>query len=467
LKNGDLADIQITDLTSAGNGVGRCEGMVVFVPGSVPGDLVRVSVTGVSRNHAQARIIKVLVPSAERIEPPCKYAYKCGGCSFQFMSYASQIKWKQTNVLETLVRIGGSGREYIESVMREIISSDDPFRYRNKVQMPVGRDSSSSVAIGFYEYNSHKIVDGDSCLIQHGFADKVRELFRKAISDGLIEPYDEVSGNGLLRHLMIRIGYFTGQAMVVAVLSRKEFEGVSAIRDKIIMLAESENIELTAYYANINPVKGNTVLGDEFILLDQCGSGYIEEKILGLTFRISPTAFFQVNTQMASRLFAEVIEFSGLKGDEHVIDLYCGTGSISLLLAGKCAKVTGIEIVERAIDDARINAEINGIDNVEFYCGRSEVLLPEFVSRGIRTDLIVLDPPRKGCERAVLDAMLQASPSKIIYVSCDPSTLARDCRILCGGGEYDISAVRPVDLFPWTGHVETVVLMSRVKDRKS
>ncbi len=461
MNKGDIAEIRITDLTSDGIGVGRCDGMAVFVPGTVPGDLVRISVTRLSRNFAEGRVIKVLEASPDRIEPPCKYSYKCGGCSLQFMSYTSQTRWKQDHVFETLVRIGGFDRELISKVMHEIISDDDPFRYRNKVQMPVGLSVTGKPAIGFYEYNSHKIVDGDSCLIQHGFADKVRELFREAIVEGLIEPYDEISGNGLLRHLVIRTSFNTDQAMVVAVLSRKELKSVTAIRDKLNMLAESENIKLTAYYANINPVKRNTVLGREYILLDGSCNGYIEEKILGLTYRISPAAFFQVNTRMASRLFAEVMELSDIKGDEHIIDLYCGTGSISLLLAGKCSKVTGIEIVEKAIEDAKINALINGIENAEFYCGKSEVLLPELVSRGIRADLVVLDPPRKGAEKSVLDAILQSSPSRIVYVSCDPSTLARDCRLLCEGEEYVISEVRPVDLFPWTGHVEAIILMTR------
>ncbi|MHB1453342.1 MAG: 23S rRNA (uracil(1939)-C(5))-methyltransferase RlmD [Saccharofermentanales bacterium] len=456
----ETIDIEITALTSEGQGLGRVEGMAVFVNGAIPGDTVSVQITRLAKKFAEARIIKRLVSSTDRIEPACKVAALCGGCNLQHMKYDAQVQWKRQSVMEAMIRIGGFDREIISSITNEILSDENPFYYRNKVQMPV-TGTRDHPQIGFFENGSHTVVDSDECIVQHRVIDAVRRCIRELILAKGLEPYDENTGEGLIRHVMVRVGYATGQVMVVPVLAREDLWFFDALRRSLEAAIHAESMTLTALYANINPGKSFAVLGKDFELIYGCG--YIEEILCGITFRISPDAFFQVNTGMAERMFQEILRLADLRPKDAVFDLYCGTGSISLMLAKHCKKVIGVEVVEQAINDANMNASINKITNASFFIGRTEEILPDLVANGINADVVVLDPPRKGAEESVLKVLKNLKPSRIVYVSCNPATLARDCKILCENALYMITAITPADFFPWTSHVETVVLMSRVK----
>jgi 23S rRNA (uracil1939-C5)-methyltransferase len=458
LKTGDIVEITITDFSSSCLGVGHFGDLAVFVRGALPGDVIKVLIDKISKRYAQGHIIKLISPSGKRIKPQCPVASRCGGCSLQYMNYSAQLKWKSNHVTESLIRIGGFDRDQVNTLTKEILYPKVNLRYRNKVILPVG-GTWENPQIGFYELNSHRIVDADECCVQHPFADRVREFFKDKIRKGLIIPYNETSGRGCLRAIMIRVGFETLQAMVVCVIAQNEVALLSSIRKELIALAQAEDLELTAFYANINERPENKILGEKFILIH--GPGYIEENMEGIRFRISPEAFFQVHTAMANRMFLEVLNLANLKGHEDVLDLYCGTGSITLLLSRNCSKVTGIEISDQAIHDARINAKTNGIKNASFIVGKSETIIAQRVNEGLKADLVVLDPPRKGAERIVLDSIRKALPQKIVYVSCDPATLARDCSILCSESKYMITSITPVDLFPWTSHVEAIILMTR------
>ena len=460
----EIREFEILSLTSGGQGLARADGMAVFVTGGIPGDFVRVRLTRIARNYAEARIVKLLRPSADRIDPPCRVAQRCGGCNLQFMDYGAQMQWKRESVMEALIRIGGFKREDILDRTLALLPSQDPFRYRNKVQMPVSGTSSEPV-IGFYEDGSHQVVDSDECVVQHMAGDRVREVLRALMVDKKLEPYDEGTGEGLIRHVMVRVGTATAQVMVVLVLAYQDVWFFEEFRQRIEEALKPEKLMLTALYANIQPTRTNVVLGKDFLLM--YGTGSIEEVLCGNRFRISPDSFFQVNTPMAGRLFQEVVRLADMQKGETLLDLYCGTGSISLTMAAQGCRVIGIEYVEQAVQDAIYNAKRNAISDVEFIAGKAEELLPEFPRKGIPVDAVVLDPPRKGADERVLRAILELRPSRIVYVSCDPATLARDCRILCAAGLYSMTSITPADLFPWTKHVETVVLLSHKKSQAS
>ncbi|MHB8963833.1 MAG: 23S rRNA (uracil(1939)-C(5))-methyltransferase RlmD [Saccharofermentanales bacterium] len=459
----DTIDIEITALTSEGQGLGRDNGMAVFVNAAIPGDKVSVQITRLAKKYAEARSIRLLAASSDRIEPSCKVAARCGGCNLQHMEYGAQSRWKQQSVIEAMIRIGGFDRDKIASITNEIRSAEFPFHYRNKVQMPVS-GTRENPQIGFFENNSHTVVDSDECIVQHRIIDAVRGCIRELILSKGLEPYNEDTEEGLIRHVMVRVGYATGQVMVVPVLAREDLWFFDALRRLLEEAIHAEGMTLTALYANINPGKNFAVLGKDFELIHGCG--YIDEVLNGITFRISPDAFFQVNTAMAEKMFQEVLRLADLRPGDTVFDLYCGTGSISLTLAKHCRNVIGVEVVEQAIQDANTNATVNGITNAAFFIGRTEEILPQLISNNIRADVVVLDPPRKGAEESVLKAIRSTKPSRIVYVSCNPATLARDCKILCENDLYKIAAVSPVDLFPWTSHVESVILMSRNDTKK-
>jgi 23S rRNA (uracil1939-C5)-methyltransferase len=459
-------ELEITSLTSEGQGVGRKDGLAVFARGAVPGDFLKVKIITNNKTYAIAEIVEIITPSKDRIKPSCKIADECGGCSLQNMSYDAQLKWKQDMVVQAMTRIGGFSSEFIIARMQNIIGTENIFHYRNNVQMPVSGDATSP-KIGFYENNSHEVADTDICLLQHEIADTIRLTIRKFIIENNIPPFNETTGEGLLKHVVIRVGFATGQVMVVLVLNKRDLSFFPKLSEKLKIAIEDKGMILTSLYANINPGKakgglGNDkrVSGDEYVLI--YGQKFIEEILCGLKFKISPMAFFQVNTAQAQQLYQKVIEFASLKATDKVFDLYCGTGSIALAMAKYCQKVYGVEIVKQAIDDAKENALGNSIRNVEFYTGKSEIVFPQLIEKGAKADIVVLDPPRKGADIKLLNVLLQALPNKIVYLSCNPATLARDCKILCGSGEYELTKIVPVDMFPWTGHVEAIVLMSRV-----
>ena len=456
--------LDITSLTSEGQGVGRQDNMVVFVEGAIPGDRVKARMVHKAKSYANAKMLEILAPSRNRISAPCKVADRCGGCSLQHMDYQAQCGWKQSTVIEAMTRIGGFGRADVEAALSPILAMKHPYHYRNNVQMPVS-GTSDSPTIGFYESDSHTVVDIKECLVQHPVGDVIRETVRDFIIKNNISIYNEVNGTGLLRHLVIRTGFRTKQVMVVFVMNGRELPFQDEIVQNLIVAVQQNDMNLTSVFLNINDKKTSLVFGKEF--LPVFGKEAIEEILCGIRYRISPSAFFQVNSEQAELLYETVVAFADMNPKDTVFDLYCGTGSISLVLAKHCKKVIGVEVVAQAIADAKENARANEISNAEFFVGRAEEVFPDYVSRGVHADVIVVDPPRKGLDTALLESIARMSPPKIVYVSCNPATLARDCKVLCENGGYTLVKMQPVDLFPWTGHVETIIMMTNCgQDKK-
>jgi 23S rRNA (uracil1939-C5)-methyltransferase len=486
-------DLAITDLSHEGQGIGRHQSMIIFVPGGLPGDQTRVVIEKRHSRYLVGRPIKLLTPSPDRIQPGCVLASRCGGCTLQALAYPAQLRLKQQQVRDALQRIGHLDRFDLDQILRPIIGMEHPWHYRAKVQFPIS-GTSQEPAIGFFAHASHQVVSGTTCAIQPPICDRIRETVRRHIQTYAIEPYNETTHSGLLRHLVIRLGMNTGEIMVVLVINGDALPGEMALWQSLQEAVAAENEEsaknaagrndsqsrsqtdsqnlsqtdsqnrsrpayrLVCYALNINQAKTNLIQSDDIRLL--AGRPWIEEELLGIRYRISPLAFFQVNPEQAERLFATAVQFAQPAKTETILDLYCGTGSIALQLAREAARVIGVEISEAAIADARINAEANHIDNVRFLAGSAEHLLPQLAEEGLTADCVVVDPPRKGCDPTLIDTLIRLQPSRIVYVSCNPATLARDIALLAPAG-YIVRAVQPVDMFPWTMHVETVVLMSR------
>ena len=446
-KNKDYI-IDITGMGSEGEGIGKIDGFTVFIQGAITGEKVNAKIIKLSKNYAIGKLLEIITLSDNRIEPVCGIYKRCGGCQLQHMSYEGQLAFKRNKVRDALERIGGL--KNIE--VMPVIGMKEPIRYRNKVQLPVG--GTARPVIGFYSPRSHDIIDLNKCYIQNEAADKVVMLTREWMERYSIKAYDEASHSGLIRHIMVRQAYRTGETMVVLVTNGWNIpnveEFISSIRGNI------EN--LAGILQNINTKKANVILGQENILL--WGRETITDYIGRFKFNISPHSFFQVNPQQTEVLYSKVLEFASLTGKETVFDAYCGTGTISLFLADKAKKVYGVEIIPQAIENARENAKLNGITNAEFIAGEAEKVIPELINKGIRADVVVVDPPRKGCEESLLHAIGDMAPERIVYVSCDPATLARDLAILVKLGYY-VKEVQPVDMFPQTVHVETIIMMTK------
>lgn len=449
VKNMEV-ELLIENLGHEGEGVGRYQGFTLFVPGALAGERIRAKVVKVKKNYGYAKLLELLAPSSDRVPPPCPIYKRCGGCSLQHLSYEGQLRFKQQLVTENLARIG----KVTDVKVLPTLGMKEPWRYRNKVQVPFGEHEGGLVG-GFYAKGSHTIIDMDSCLIQHEQGDEVVRAV-KAIAKRLgIAPYNEETGKGLLRHVVVKVGFHTGQLMVVLITNGEKIPR----QDEWIREIRREIPSVSSIIQNVNSKRTNVIFGDKTKTL--WGEDVIYDTIGELTFAISARSFFQVNPVQTEVLYNKALEYAGLTGTETVIDAYCGIGTISLFLAKKAKKVYGVEIVPEAIEDARRNAALNGIDNAEFVVGTAEEVMPRWAKEGIKADVIVVDPPRKGCEESLLQTMLEMKPKRIVYVSCNPSTLARDLRILEDGG-YKTVEVQPVDMFPHTGHVECVVLMSRV-----
>ena len=432
-KKNQLIQVTVTDLSYDGEGIGKSDAFTWFIKDAVPGDIVEASVMKEKKTYGYARLQRIITPSPDRCKPKCAIARACGGCTLQAMSYEAQLKYKKNKVKNNLDRIGRFDFADTESQVdfADTIGMDDPWRYRNKAQYPIGTDRNGNVVSGFYAVHSHDIINCDDCLI--GTEEN------KAIIEFIKKQY-----HPSMRHVLIRKGFRTGQLMVCVIASRK------------IRFTLPPELGVTTTVLNINDKDTNVILGDETIVLD--GPGYIEDYIGDLKFRISAQSFFQVNPVQVEKLYGKALEFASLTGDEIVWDLYCGIGTITLSLAQHAKRVYGVEIVEPAIRDAEQNAEINGIHNAKFFVGKAEevILRDDFE----KPDVVVVDPPRKGCDEVCLDTILTMQPDRIVYVSCDSATLARDLRILCDGG-YQLKKVQPVDMFPHSVHVECVVLLSK------
>jgi 23S rRNA (uracil1939-C5)-methyltransferase len=447
--NNEKYNIQIKGLGSGGEGVGKIEGFTIFVDGALPEEYIEAGITNVKANYAIGKLESIIQPSPYRISPPCTIAHKCGGCQIQRMDYQKQLEYKTQLVKDSIERIG----KIKDVIIHQTIGMNTPFNYRNKAQFPIGMEDGKA-ALGFYAKRSHRIVPQHNCLIQHPVNTKISSIVKAYIDKYNLSIYDEEKHKGLLRHLVTRVGFITGEIMVILVANGESIPNI----DNLVKRLTYEIPEIVSIYLNINKEKTNVILGRENKLI--YGKKDIEDYIGDIKFKISPLSFYQVNPIQTKILYEKALEYADLKGDEVVYDAYCGIGTISLFLAQRAKKVIGIEILQEAIKDAKENARINKINNVDFYVGKTEEIIPQLYKNGERADVVVVDPPRKGCDRKLLDTIIQMKPKRVVYVSCKPSTLARDLNYLEKGG-YKAKEIQPVDLFPHTGHVECVVLITR------
>ncbi|MRH44578.1 23S rRNA (uracil(1939)-C(5))-methyltransferase RlmD [Aquibacillus halophilus] len=445
VQKNETIDLTFVDLTHEGDGVGKINGYPLFVPYALPGETAKVKVIKVKKNFAIGKLLEIEKVSPERVEPPCDVYIQCGGCQLQHMSYDLQLDMKHNQVKSALKKIG-----HIEGIpIHPTIGMEDPWRYRNKVQIPVAHRHGELIT-GFYRKRSHEIIEGmDRCVITAEINDRMVEAVRRMADRLGITAYDEQSHKGVLRHIMVRTGQETGETMIVIVTRTEQLP----YEEELVKELHETYPQIKSIIQNVNKEKTNVILGKKTKVL--WGEEYINDTIGDIKFAISPKSFYQINPPQTKKLYDKALEYADLSGDEIVIDAYCGIGTISLFLAQKAKKVYGVEIVPEAISDAKMNAKLNGIENTEFYVGEAEKIMPWWTAQGLRPDVIVVDPPRKGCDEALLDAMLTMKPKKIVYVSCNPSTLARDLRFLEDGG-YETKQVQPVDMFPQTGHIEAV-----------
>lgn len=435
--------IKIHGLGSSGEGVGKFDGLAIFVEGALPCEEVLAEIETVKKNYAVARLLEVVKPSAERVEPFCPLYKNCGGCQLQHMSYPAQLNRKRQQVVDAIERIG----KLSDVEIFETLGMENPLRYRNKMQFPVGK-SNAELIIGCYARGSHKIIDAQSCPIQNIGNDKILAAVKKIAAQFNLPPYDEDTHKGFLRHLMGRVGC-DGESMIVLVTATKNFPN----EKNFVRALRRELPEVTSIQQNVQTYHNNVILGRDTRIL--FGKPTIHDKIGKLKFNISARSFFQVNTAQAEVLYNTALDFAELRGHETIIDAYCGTGTIGLFMARRARKVIGVEVVSSAIADAKKNARENNIRNVEFLVGDAVKVLPRLVDADVNADVVVVDPPRAGCDKKVLETFATMKPDKIIYVSCNPATLARDLAILKSLG-YVTTKIQPVDMFPFTSHVECV-----------
>lgn len=446
LKN-KIYRAEIIDYTSQGAGIAKINGMVVFIPGSAVGDQCDIKILKVNRNLAYGKIDKIIVESKHRIKPACDKAYICGGCCYQHISYEEELRVKKKKVQDALGRIA-----HIDLPVLEIVGSKQIEGYRNKVQYPVGLDQQGKAITGFYRSRSHDIIPTNRCMIQNQKADEIATLVREWMDEHHVSAYNETTLKGQIRHLYIRTGFATGQALVCLVTTTSNLKAADALVDKITTSCPY----VVGILLNIQKKPGNQILGTKNIVL--FGKSHLEDVLCGNLYHISPLSFYQVNRRQAENLYECAVEFAALTGKEEVLDLYCGVGTITLTLAKYAKRVTGIEIVPQAIENAKENAALNSIYNVRFFCADAGQAATMLAQQGEKLDVIVIDPPRKGMDEMTIKAILKMQPDRLVYVSCDPATMARDIKILIDQG-YQAEKCRAYDLFPRTFHVETCVLL--------
>ena len=491
IKKNDVFVTTIEDISDEGSGIGKTDGYTWFIKDAVIGDVVEAAAMKMKRSYGYARLIKVVKPSEARVEPPCPVARQCGGCQLQAMSYEEQLRFKENKVFNNLVRIGNidnlrrvkeeetsrgaeapdrikfggaieeggqrkgsldKGREFAEFL--PIVGMESPWRYRNKAQFPFGTDKDGTIVTGFFAGRTHTIIPHEDCLLGAEENREILKIIKAFMIQYRIKSYEEQQHQGLVRHVLIRKGFHTGEIMVCLIINGRNMPQAEELVRRLKAVKG-----MTSVSYSVNMEKTNVIMGKEIVPI--YGPGYITDYIGNVKFRISPLSFYQVNPVQTEKLYGMALEFAGLTGDEAVWDLYCGIGTISLFLAQKAKKVYGVEIVPQAIDDARENAKLNGLGNTEFFVGKAEEVLPEWYERnGLKADVIVVDPPRKGCDEKCLETIVKMAPERVVYVSCDSATLARDLKYLCGGG-YQVRKVRCCDLFGWSVHVETAVLLTR------
>lgn len=454
-----LVTVTIEDISDTGEGIGHIDGFTLFVSRAVPGDTVQARILKAKKTYAFAKTEEILTPSPSRTEPLCPLAGSCGGCQLSYMTYEAQLALKQKKVEDCVRRIGG----FADVPVLPIIGMDDPRGYRNKGQFPAGtirrpgQDSAAEPVLGFYAGRSHRIVPAKSCPMLWDGHEKILSAVREYLAESGVKPYDEETGKGLVRHVLMRKGFATGEILVCMVINGPTLPKANLLWKKL-----SEIPGVVSLSININTEKTNVILGAETKTL--FGPGAITDRIGDVTFSISPASFYQVNPVQMKILYDTALAYAGLTGNEVVWDLYCGIGTISLFLARHAKRVYGVEIVPDAVADARANAQANRIENASFYEGAAEEVVPRLIAEdpSVKPDVVVVDPPRKGCEKSLLTTILAMEPARIVYVSCDPATLARDLRILADGG-YRVERVQPVDQFPGSVHVESVALLASGK----
>lgn len=458
-KKNDMLTVYIEDMGHDGEGIGKVDGYTVFVKDAVIGDTVQAKIMKTKKNYGYARLMEIIEPSPNRTEPLCPYARQCGGCQIQALSYEKQLEYKNNKIRNNLIRIGGFSKEELH--MEPIIGMDVPFYYRNKAQFPVGTDKEGNLVTGFYAGRTHTIINNRKCYLGVDVNEQILNIVLDYMKKYNVSAYDETTHKGLVRHVLIRYGFQSKEIMVCLVVNGNRLPAAD------VLVSELRTIKgMTSISMNINKEKTNVILGREVKTL--WGQSYITDKIGNVSYQISPLSFYQVNPVQTEKLYGTALEYAGLTGNETVWDVYCGIGTISLFLAQKAKQVYGVEIVPQAIEDAKHNAKLNGFENAEFYVGEAEKVLPKYYEtyakehpgENARADVIVVDPPRKGCEESVLETMVNMEPERIVYVSCDSATLARDVKYLRENG-YELERVKAVDMFPHTGHVETVVKLSR------
>ncbi len=462
-KKNDVIQLEISTLGSEGEAIGKIDGFPFFVRGAVPGDVIEAGVTKVKKNMAFARLIRIITPSGDRVEPACPYFGKCGGCQLMNMSYAAQLGYKEEKVKNDLIRIGGIDKDIVEKASRLVLSAAETLHYRNKEQYPFGTDKEGNIICGFYAYHSHRIIDQTDCLLGNEENGLILTKIKEWMKECGLTSYDETSGRGYLRHVMIRKGNLTDEIMVCLVINARKFKGSEILVEKLKDIPGVTSISFSS-----NTEDTNVIMGDNSTLLwgQERIKTFIESDNGNIEYALSPLSFYQVNPEQTRRLYSKTLEYADLKGNETVWDLYCGIGTISLFLAEKAKRVFGVEIVSQAIEDAKHNAELNGICNAEFICGAAEEVLPAYYKNtSEKPDVVVVDPPRKGCDKSCLDTIIKASPIRIVYVSCDPATLARDIKYLRENG-YELQAYTPCDMFPNSYHVETIALLSKLSEAK-
>lgn len=453
VSKNEIIELEITGMTHEGLGVGKKDGFAIFVQGAIDGEKVRAKIIKVLKNYAVARIEEFLEKSSSRVEPFCPFYKRCGGCSLQHMTYEKTLAFKKQVVTDNLARIGG-----LQDIkVHDTLGMKDPVNYRNKAQYPVGMGKEGPVS-GFFARRSHDIIEIKDCGIQHPFSDIARDLVLEHIKKYYIPVYNEETGEGLIRHVVSKIGFNTGEVMVVIVATKPEIPH----KQKLINMLKTKIPNLKSVILNINNTRGNVILGKENITL--YGSDTITDCLGSLFFEISPLSFYQVNPVQTEILYNKAIEYAGLTGEESVFDLYCGIGTISLFAAQKAKRVIGVEVVPEAIEAAKRNAVRNRLTNTEFYVGKAEEIVPQLYKEGKTADVVIVDPPRKGCDEVLLKTLIDMAPKKIVYVSCNPSTLARDLKYLTANG-FEAQESQPVDMFPWTGHVECIVQIKRAETR--
>ena len=468
MQKNEIVKVKIEDIGVGGEGIGKVDGYTLFIKDAIIGDVVEAKVMKAKKNYGYARLMNVLTPSKDRVEEPvCPMARKCGGCQIQEMKYPAQLAFKEAKVRGNLERIGEVPTELLDQIMHPAVGMDgegmQPFRYRNKAQFPIGTDKDGRVIAGFYAGRTHSIIENTDCALGVEVNEEILNCILDFMEEFKIPAYDEVKHKGLVRHVLLRYGFKTDEIMVCLVINGKTIPHCHDLVGRLRQIPGMTSITLST-----NTAKTNVIMGDTIRLL--WGQEFITDYIGEIKYQISPLSFYQVNPVQTEKLYGLALDYAGLTGNEAVWDLYCGIGTISLFLAKKAKQVYGVEIVPQAIDDAKNNAKINDITNAEFYVGKAEEVLPEYYKEYEKThngetahaDVIVVDPPRKGCEESLLQTIVDMQPEKVVYVSCDSATLARDVKFLRANG-YELKDVTPVDQFPHTVHVETVVLLSHKK----